>query len=75
MESSEIVKAVLELAFIALEIYFIVWTIKSINKIKDKQEIIWEEIQQLKRDGKDYFSEIKNTKNRLEKIEEKDTPE
>lgn len=75
MESTEIVKAVLELAFIALEIYFIVWTIKSINKIKEKQEVIWESIQQLKRDGKDYFKEIKETKERVKKIEEENTPE
>ena len=75
MTSTEIVKAVLELAFIAIEIYFIVWIIKNIKNIKEKQEVIWEEIQQLKRDGKDYYKEIQDTKGRVKKIEEKNTPE
>ena len=75
MTSTEIVKAVLELAFIAIEIYFIVWIIKNIKNIKEKHEVIWEEIQQLKRDGKDYYKEIQDTKGRVKKIEEKNTPE
>lgn len=69
MKSTEIVMAVIQLVIIALEIYFIYWTVKNIRKMQEKQEIMWQEIQQLKRDGIDDYQKNEKLKNRIEKLE------
>lgn len=75
MNHEEIVKAVIELAVIALEVFYIVWTVKNIGKIKEKQETTWNILQDLKKDNEEQFKEIQALKHEIKELKEKEPPE
>lgn len=75
MNHEEIIKAVIELAIIALEVFYIVWTVKNIGKLKEKQETTWNILQNLKRDNENQFKEIQALKREIEELKEKAPPE
>lgn len=75
MNHEEIVKAAIELVILALEIYFVVWTIRSIGDIKEKLERWWNILHELKKDNTEQYKEIQALKREIEKLKEKEPPE
>lgn len=75
MNDEEIIKAVIELAVIALEVFYIVWTIKNLGKLKERQETTWNLLQDLKRDNADQFKEIQELKREIKELKETKSPE
>lgn len=76
MNSDEIVKAVIELIMLGLEIYFIVWTIKTLKETKDRVTAMRRSMDDLIKDNKQYYREIMTLNQKIKEMEEnKNSPE